>query len=37
MVSDNDKSSWHEQLNCYAHLIEMNKDKPEEPEDMRHT
>ena len=23
-----DKSSWHEQLNCYAHLIEMNKDKP---------
>ena len=23
-----DKQAWHEQLNCYAHLIEMNKDKP---------
>ena len=23
-----DKQAWHEQLNCYAHLVEMNKDKP---------
>ena len=22
-----DKQAWHEQLNCYAHLVEMNKDK----------